>query len=281
MTDESIARFPNSAFLRQTRFLMACQERDQETMSKLLQEARTKGLIDPVAGAAGCAMREGRLLQAQELQEEVARMPGGGGEARARRATELGFAEWRAGRRDRARETALEALKLVPPDSPPNRLLMLLAEVGEVGHVRRLIAQSVSTQPAGTALNRMYRPMAESMMAMAENRPTQAVEVLTPAIPYGRRWADVWLYRGLAYMRAGNPAAAAVDFKRLVETPPPQPPGFGVYPSALIGLARALAATGDTAGAKRAYEQFLDLWKNADPDLPLLHEARKELAALR
>jgi eukaryotic-like serine/threonine-protein kinase len=281
LADETIARFPNSGFVRQTRVLLACQERDQETISKLLQDARTKGGMDAVLGAAACAIREGRLSHARDLMAEAARMPGGGGEARARRLIEVGFAEWRVGYRDRGRETALEALKLLPPDSPPTRLLPLLAEVGELGHARRLIAQGVATQPGGTGLNRMHKPMAESMMAMAENRPTAAVEVLTPAIPYGRRWADVGLYRGLAYMRAGNPVAAAAEFKRLIETPPPQPPGASVHPSALIGLARALAATGDTAGAKRAYEQFLDLWKNADPDVPLLLEARRELAALR
>ena len=50
---------------------------------------------------------------------------------------------------------------------------------------------------------------------------------------------------------------------------------------ALIGLARARVAAGDTTGAKAAYDQFLDLWSGADADLPLLAEARRERAALK
>jgi len=62
---------------------------------------------------------------------------------------------------------------------------------------------------------------------------------------------------------------------------PPAGPAPTVYPMALIGLARARVAAGDTTGAKAAYDQFLDLWSGADADLPLLAEARRERAALK
>jgi len=45
-------------------------------------------------------------------------------------------------------------------------------------------------------------------------------------------------------------------------------------------LARAAALSGDTAKARKAYQDFLALWKDADPDLPILAEARKEYAAM-
>jgi len=54
-----------------------------------------------------------------------------------------------------------------------------------------------------------------------------------------------------------------------------------LYPSASIGLARAHAITGDTAKARAAYQDFLALWKDADPDIPILKQARAEYAKLQ
>ena len=53
-----------------------------------------------------------------------------------------------------------------------------------------------------------------------------------------------------------------------------------IHPASYIGLARAIGLSGDTAKAKKAYQDFFTLWKDADPDIPLLIEARKEYAAL-
>jgi hypothetical protein len=58
-------------------------------------------------------------------------------------------------------------------------------------------------------------------------------------------------------------------------------PAMSSHPIAAIAQARVRAAMGDVAGARQAYDQFLDLWKNADPDLPLLEAARRERAVLK
>jgi hypothetical protein len=54
-----------------------------------------------------------------------------------------------------------------------------------------------------------------------------------------------------------------------------------LYPLAHVGLARAAALTGDTAKSRKAYEEFLGLWKDADPDLPVLRDAKREFARLK
>jgi len=79
--------------------------------------------------------------------------------------------------------------------------------------------------------------------------------------------------------RAGRGAEAATEFRKILahkgRNQGPQ------YSLAYLGLGRALALTGDTANTRQAYQDFLALWRDADPDVPMLIAARKEYAALR
>ena len=92
--------------------------------------------------------------------------------------------------------------------------------------------------------------------------------------------SGVFLYgRGLAGLRAGKGAEAATEFRKILahkgRNQGPQ------YSLSYLGLGRALALTGDTANSRQAYRDFLAVWKDADPDVPMLIAARKEYAALR
>jgi predicted Zn-dependent protease len=86
--------------------------------------------------------------------------------------------------------------------------------------------------------------------------------------------------RGQAYLLAGNGTAAAAEFQKLLDHP-------GATLNDPIGalshlqLGRACAMAGDTAKAKAAYQDFLVLWKDADPDIPILKEAKAEYAKLQ
>ena len=75
--------------------------------------------------------------------------------------------------------------------------------------------------------------------------------------------------------------AEDVRLGRLTDTEPAWPPGSTVYPAAMLALARAQAAAGDTAAAKPSYQRFLEFWKRADVNLTGLFAAQPELAALR
>jgi hypothetical protein len=85
--------------------------------------------------------------------------------------------------------------------------------------------------------------------------------------------------RGLAYMNAHQALAAAAEFQKIID-------GRTIVVSDPIGalaylqLGRALTASGDKAKGKSAYQQFLTLWKDADPDVPVFVQAKKEFAAL-
>jgi hypothetical protein len=86
--------------------------------------------------------------------------------------------------------------------------------------------------------------------------------------------------RGLAYLRSKNGALAAAEFQRIIEHR-----GWDVlsplWPMAHVGLARAAALQGDATKARKTYEEFFLLWKDADVDLPVLIEAKREYEKLK
>jgi len=86
--------------------------------------------------------------------------------------------------------------------------------------------------------------------------------------------------RGRAQLVAPNGPAAAIEFKKFLDHPGVDL-NFPLGALAHLGLARAYALQGDTAKARAAYQDFLTLWKDADPDIPILIAAKAEYAKLK
>jgi predicted Zn-dependent protease len=133
--------------------------------------------------------------------------------------------------------------------------------------------------PKGTLLQGFGLPYARAVIALGEDRPRDALDALGPAEPLDRAQPSIPLHRGLALMRLNDPRAAAAQFRRALDRKCPFPFTW-IRPAAQVSLARALAASGDVAGARAAYAEFFELWKRADADVPLLVGARREVAAL-
>ena len=99
-------------------------------------------------------------------------------------------------------------------------------------------------------------------------------------MPYGAMYATY--IRGEAQLAARNGGAAAIEFQKIIDHPGIAWSCGAVHPAlAHLGLARADAMQGDTAKAKAAYQDFLTLWKDADPDIPVLKQAKLEYAKLQ
>jgi tetratricopeptide (TPR) repeat protein/predicted Ser/Thr protein kinase len=278
--DDAATKFSSNALGPSVRLAIACAERDAPKMDELLALGRTQRQPDIVMAAFQCAIREGRLSDGRRLEHEATQMLGEARrEPRGRQLIELGFVEWRLGDQARARQLAAAAGELMPP-AAGFRLAHLLAEMGDSAGVKMRLARARAEQPDSTPLNRVWAPLSESTLLIAEGKPDAAIEALSQTRRFEYRWGDITLVRGRALLRAGKPAAAAAEFQRLVDLPPPAPAAT-VYPVALISLARARAAAGDAGAAREAYDRFLDLWKHADADLTLLAEARRERAGLQ
>ena len=137
------------------------------------------------------------------------------------------------------------------------------------------------TYPSGTLEHGLWIPVIDAA-AVYLREPDRALRVLEIARRFERsNFAEFrpQYLRGLAYLQAKRPAEAAAEFQRILDHRG-LAPFSPLYPLAHLGLARAAAMQGDRPTARQAYEAFFSIWKNADPDVPILVAARKEYAAL-
>jgi len=98
--------------------------------------------------------------------------------------------------------------------------------------------------------------------------------------PYERA-AQFWpaYLRGQAYLKLHKSLEASAEFQRILNHRG-EDPLSPIYAIAKLGLARAAAMSGDKVGSRKAYQDFLALWKDADPELPILRDAKKEYAVV-
>jgi predicted Zn-dependent protease len=273
-------RFPAEDSSRMVRVVIAAMEGDARKEVELLAWARSAGIEDVVHSAMFAALLQGRLADAYRLGAEARQMLGAARAEHARQVlTHLALADWWFGRRDRALAALGEIVHGLPDRGQPPHMPGSLALLDGVDRARSLMKAMSDDMPKGTLLQGFGLPYAGAVIALEEGRPREALDALAPAEPFDRAQPAIPLHRGLAYMRLGDPRAAAAQFRRALDRKCPFP--FTWHrPIAQVSLARALAASGDADGARQAYAEFFELWKKADPDVPLLIDARRELAAL-
>ena len=163
-----------------------------------------------------------------------------------------------------------------------------LGLAGETKEAEGLADELSRRFPEDTIVRFDYLPMIHAAIALREGKPARAIELLEACAPYESGQPNstftfalypVYL-RGLAYVAAGRGDAAAKEFQKIID----QRGVVGNEPIgalARLGLGRSFALSGDFVRAKAAYEQFLLLWKNADPGIGLLVQARDEYSKLR
>ena len=137
--------------------------------------------------------------------------------------------------------------------------------------------------PTATLTTRVSVPIAAAALALAKGEYQTAVDRLEPVRQYDHApLAEFWsvYLRGQAYLRLKNTQAAADAFQEIVSRRGEVPVSMFV-PLSYLGLARSAVLDHDVDAAKKAYEQFFTLWKDADPSLAPLVEARAEFTPLR
>ena len=159
-----------------------------------------------------------------------------------------------------------------------------LGLAGEFSKAQRIADDLSRRNPEHTRVKFVYVPAIQAGIALSAGNGPKAVEALSPASPYdlgaspGATLLIPYL-RGLAYLQAKQGPAAAAEFQRILDHWGLA--GYNPLSSlAHLGLAHSYALAGDSAKARSAYQEFLTLWKDADPDLPLLAQARAEFANL-
>ena len=156
----------------------------------------------------------------------------------------------------------------------------VLALGGDISSARKAVAGLTDLNPGLMDGTQALVIGATAALELAEGAPAKAVEALKVSLPFEPVVGHQNVYlRGEAYRAMGAWREAAAEFQKLTARPGLLGTSL-VYPMAHLGLARALAREDDTAGARAAYEKLFAIWKDADPDLRPLVEARREYAKL-
>jgi eukaryotic-like serine/threonine-protein kinase len=187
------------------------------------------------------------------------------------------FFEFSFGQPAAARAT-LSRVRKLDPDAPDVPLLQ--AELGNSNLAETFLAAHGAETHPGTLMNFVYLPRVRAALAMQHGRPMDAVDALAPASPYELADYDVLSERATAFMRARRPDLAVPEFQKIITNPGIDSVSV-LSPLAHLGLGRAYSLEGNIPRSKSEYENFFALWKDADSDLPLLQQARREYAQLQ
>jgi tetratricopeptide (TPR) repeat protein len=164
-------------------------------------------------------------------------------------------------------------------------LALALARSGREAEAGRLADQVSAERPEDTLVQHYFTPTIRAAIKLRQHDPAAAIDLLRGTAKYDLAFTGFdYLYpayiRGLAYLDLGDGRSAAAQFQKLIDNP-----GFSVRhvtgPLAWLQLGRAQQMMDDDAAARKSYETFLDLWQNADPDIPIYQQAKAEYAKLR
>jgi tetratricopeptide (TPR) repeat protein len=165
-----------------------------------------------------------------------------------------------------------------------------LARAGATARAKAFAENLHKAYPLNTLLNRYWLPTIRAAIELKQKHPDQAVDLLQAASAYelAEPWPSVPVavsvypiyVRGEAYLQLGKGQQAAAEFQNIIEHRRIVT-NFVLGALAHLQLARARVMAGDKDGARKAYQDFLTLWRDADPELPILKQAKAEYAKLK
>jgi len=270
----------DSVNLRSLQNTIAFLEGDMSTVQRNLEWAKGRagggGLF---GGCAAMAIYYGKLREALGFVQQAVE------EAKSRRSPKraanylagMANAQANIGNLKEAKVLAQQALALDGTTGTQNAVAAVFARTGDSATVQKTIELLNKEFPQDTIIQSQRIPVLRSMI---EPDPAKAVEDLEPVRPTELNYLNPIYRRGLAYLRWGKGPEAAAEFQKVLAHRTIVPMNL-VHPLSQLGLARARVLAGDTAGARTAYQDFLALWKDADPDIPIFIAAKAEYAKLQ
>jgi eukaryotic-like serine/threonine-protein kinase len=289
--EQAVGHSLDSADLRAFRYFAAFLQGDAQAMEQQVAWAKARPGAWLLIGIHGDTIAyAGRLEKARELFQQAigAALGENNKEGAATTQARLAFIEAMLGESAEARRDIQAALAIAPGRAAQILGALALARTGDAARAQTIVDDLARQYPADTLMNAVFLPEARAQMELSRGNAARAVELLQAATPYElgsppHAGATLNLYapylRGEAYLRLGRAAEAAAEFQKVLAHP-------GVVlnaPQAALAhldLGRAYALAGDKAKARAAYQDFLALWKDADPGIPLLKQARSESAKL-
>jgi len=287
--DQALARKLDSGFLRQYIYVLAfLREAAAQMQQQLAWGAGKPGDEDPLLSMqSDTEAYFGRMDKARDFSRRAvdSAIRADSREAAASWQINAALREAELGNATLARQEVEAALVLSPGRDVKVVAALTLASIGDVPRAKVLVGELEKNYPLNTMLKLYWLPTINAAIQLNTGNYSQAVVDLEAAAPYelGQAGFINYLYpaymRGQAYLLAQNGTAASAEFQKLLDH-------RGIVQNFVTGslahlqIGRAYAMSGDTAKAKAAYKDFLTLWKDADPDIPVLKQAKAEYAKL-
>jgi len=290
---EAVAHKVNNPFLHGNRYGVAFYEGDVGEMLRQVDGQKDKPGEDILLSfASDTDAFYGRLASAREKSQRAIDLAHHGDAAETAAEWQMNSAlrEAEFGNTKRARQETASALAMATTRDVQILAALAYARTGDAGQARKIADELAHRFPLNTMINRYWLPVIDASIEISQNNPAKAIERLrtasqyelgtpTPQFEVGGSLYPAYV-RGEAYLLLGHGPEAAAEFQKLlnhrgivVNSP--------LAALARLQLGRAYALAGDKAKARHAQLDFLELWNDADPDIPVLRKAKEEYAKLQ
>ena len=284
-----------SAFLEQLRYYVSFLRGDEVRARQAREATRDNAELEGwfLSAQSDTFAYYGQLAKARQYSRQAAESARRGDvpEAAATWTVNQALREAELGNLAEARRLA-DSMSATGAKEMQAAATLVYARAHDVARARKMAELLDASYPLDTMMQGYSLPAVWAVIELQKNDPGKAIEILQAATPYELGNPSAFglspslraLYpayiRGQAYLQAGRPQDAAAEFQKLIDH------GgivwnFILAPLARLQLARAQAMMGDNAAARKSYQDFLALWKDADPDLPLYNQAKSEYSKLK
>jgi eukaryotic-like serine/threonine-protein kinase len=290
--EQAIAHKVNNPFLHGNRYGAAFLENDAAEMRRQVAEAAGKPGEDVLFSfESDTAAFHGLLANARRLSQRAIDSANASDSKETAAAWQMDSAlrEAEFGNISRSRQEITSALAEAPTRDVSVLAALALSRIGDVGRAERLARDLEERFPLNTAINHYWLPAIQASIEMRRKDPEKALEDLRTAAEYelgtplpqfevGGSLYPVYIL-GQVYVSLHRGKEAATEFQKLLDQ-------RGVVVNCPLGalarleLGRAYATQGDTVRSRAAYQEFFRLWKDADPEIPILKQAKAEYAKL-
>jgi len=290
--DDAIAHKIDGPYLRQSRYILAFLQGDNQAMAEQLAWAAGKPGVEDWAFSyqSDTEAYYGRFAKSRAFSQRAldSALHAGSAETAAGWRLQEALREAETGNRNAARKMTAEALALSKGRDVESLAALASARAGDPAQAEKLADKLGQESPLNTMLQGYWLPVVRAAIALERGNARQAIAALhnasfyelgSPAqLPYAPIYPAY--LRGLAQRKDGQPQQAAAEFQKMLEHRSVM--GNSVLgPLARLQVARASALSGDKTAARKSYQDFFAIWKDADPDIPILKEAMTEYAKLQ
>jgi eukaryotic-like serine/threonine-protein kinase len=276
----------DSPELRIQRFRLAFVEGDRGALDRIFDdESHGPNRVEFLRDRSKFEAQQGHFDSADRLQLQGSKLSSDP-EDISRALVLSALRNGEAGRLIQARKAQDQALQSKLDRGQRMILALSLARSGRTDEANRLADEVGQEAPLDTIVQKYLVPTVRAAVKLQQHDPNAAIALLRETVQYDL--ADTlsfdYLYpayiRGLAYLESGDGRSAASEFQKLIDNPG-LCLGYITGPLARLQLGRSERLMGDEASARKSYEEFLSIWKDADPDIPIYRQAKAEYVQLK